>query len=291
MPQPIIVIGMHRSGTSMISRMLEDLGLFMGMVKDPNNEAEFFLEINSWLMRECCASWDRPEPVDRLMANRPLRGMIADYLRYYMGTRAVVPYLGLARHLSHRTPEGLEGAWGWKDPRNTYTLPLWLDIFPEARIVHVVRHGVDVAKSMHVRMEREVAESMATLADKTTRKYRGTYYRHVAPSLFSFELALQEPELERCFALWENYVERACASVAAAGDRAIEFHYEDFLANTEEHLQRLAEFCGLPCDARRIAEVAGSGQRDRAFAYRGKPELSAFAAGVADRLARFGYTP
>lgn len=39
---PVIIIGMHRSGTSMISRMIEALGLFQGKEKDPNNEAFFF---------------------------------------------------------------------------------------------------------------------------------------------------------------------------------------------------------------------------------------------------------
>ena len=31
---PIIIIGMHRSGTTMLSRQLEALGVFMGNKKD-----------------------------------------------------------------------------------------------------------------------------------------------------------------------------------------------------------------------------------------------------------------
>ena len=43
---PIILLGMHRSGTSMIAGMLEELGLFMGNHKDRNNEAFLFMKLN-----------------------------------------------------------------------------------------------------------------------------------------------------------------------------------------------------------------------------------------------------
>lgn len=34
---PVIIAGMHRSGTTMITRMLEEAGLFVGKRKDPRN--------------------------------------------------------------------------------------------------------------------------------------------------------------------------------------------------------------------------------------------------------------
>jgi len=39
---PIVIIGMHRSGTSIVTRMLGQLGLFVGKKKDMNHEALFF---------------------------------------------------------------------------------------------------------------------------------------------------------------------------------------------------------------------------------------------------------
>ena len=39
---PIIIIGMHRSGTSMLSKILEYSDIFLGNNKDINNEALFF---------------------------------------------------------------------------------------------------------------------------------------------------------------------------------------------------------------------------------------------------------
>ena len=58
--QPIIIIGMHRSGTSMITRFIEDSGVFIGKKNKmgPNSEAFFFQKINEWLLYQKGASWD-----------------------------------------------------------------------------------------------------------------------------------------------------------------------------------------------------------------------------------------
>jgi hypothetical protein len=50
-------------------------------------------------------------------------------------------------------------AWGWKDPRNSITLPVWLKLFPDARVIHIVRNGVDVAESLYRRQQRGFQEA------------------------------------------------------------------------------------------------------------------------------------
>ena len=66
---PIIIIGMHRSGTTMLSKILENSGVFLGNNKDINNEALFFQKINTWFMRQVYASWDNPEPMLHMNQN------------------------------------------------------------------------------------------------------------------------------------------------------------------------------------------------------------------------------
>ncbi len=39
-------------------------------------------------------------------------------------------------------------SWGWKDPRNTFTLPMWLKVFPNAKVIHVLRDKESVARSL-----------------------------------------------------------------------------------------------------------------------------------------------
>ena len=57
---PVIIVGMHRSGTTMLSQLLERLGLFTGEKKDDDYEALFFYKLNEWLLNQANASWDNP---------------------------------------------------------------------------------------------------------------------------------------------------------------------------------------------------------------------------------------
>jgi hypothetical protein len=38
--------------------------------------------------------------------------------------------------------------WGWKDPRNSFTLEFWANLLDHTRIIWVHRNGIDVAKSL-----------------------------------------------------------------------------------------------------------------------------------------------
>src|SRR5882762_1173779 len=131
---PIIVIGMHRSGTTLVTRMLEDLGLFVGATREGNEEASFFLAINRWLMFQSGAAWDYPEPIAYLLQHKEIRALARDYIvRYLMESPRVISFLGWRNYWRYGTLVELDCPWGWKNPLNTYTLPLWLDIFPEAK--------------------------------------------------------------------------------------------------------------------------------------------------------------
>jgi hypothetical protein len=49
--------------------------------------------------------------------------------------------------------EGFHSAqiWGWKDPRNTLTLPFWQDLPPGLKTLIIVRNPLEVAYSMRER--------------------------------------------------------------------------------------------------------------------------------------------
>ena len=48
--EPIIITGMHRSGTSLLSEILIHSGIYMGSKLDSNNESVFFQRINKWIL-------------------------------------------------------------------------------------------------------------------------------------------------------------------------------------------------------------------------------------------------
>lgn len=278
---PVIIIGMHRSGTSMISRMIEALGLFQGKEKDPNNEAFFFQHINEWLLRQSGGAWDYPGPLGLLLENARVRADAVELIRKRLASRQAISFFGRRSFIDFTTPAQVHGPWGWKDPRNTFTLPLWMDIFPNARVIHVLRHGVDVAASLRARSEKPSTKALR----KKQRIRKNPLIRLRRP----FVDSLRCSSLEGGFTLWEEYLREARTHVKALKDHAIEFRYEDFLADPTKNLLELVEFCGLRASLERVARIADNALTSRANAYRGKPDLEMFAAAKAARLGEYGY--
>ena len=57
---PIVVIGMHRSGTRLVVDVLDKLGVFMGADRQGDAESITFMMINEWLFHQCGAFWSEP---------------------------------------------------------------------------------------------------------------------------------------------------------------------------------------------------------------------------------------
>lgn len=282
---PIIIVGMHRSGTSLLTRVLQQAGLFMGRGASRNEEAAFTNAVNAWLFRQASATWDRPESMDWLLEEESLRPWLLDYLGGIVRGPASARFLGARRWLHYGGMDRVREPWGWKDPRNTCTLPFWLDLFPDARVLHIVRHGVDVAESLRVRREREVA-GRTRRYERHRRLYRSSPW---APKRRGFGPQVRCASLDGAFDLWEYYVARAREHVAALGSRALEVQYESLLVNPHEELARALSFCDVELSAGRIDAVAARVEPSRAHAFRHDPQLNAFAERVAPRLEALGY--
>lgn len=278
------MIGMHRSGTGMLMRLLEELGLFPGRLLEENHEALFFLQANDWALGIAGGAWDHPAPIRRLLAHKEQRALTVDYLRHLAATPHAARYLGRLGWLRWRDLSRLSFPWGWKDPRNTFTLPLWLDVFPGARIIHILRHGVDVAASLVSRESRLLEAARAT---HERRRRLGAYWLRAKRGGWS--MSLRCAALEGGFELWEEYVREGRAHVAALGTGAAEVRYEEFLADPRATLARLAAFSGLEPGDEELDRVAAQVRPERAYAYRERPELRELARSYSGRLAEHGY--
>lgn len=276
---PIIVIGAHRSGTSALSRILDGLGLFVGSRLDPNHEALFFLRLNDWLLEQCGGRWDHPDVIDDLLADAEVRPLVVDYLRLAVDSPRSLAYLGARKFVGARRLSALSIPWGFKDPRSTFTLPVWREVFPQARIVHIHRHGVDVAQSL-VRRHR------AHLAHNRRGFERNRRLLAVWAKRAGFGESVRCRTLEGALGLWEDYVLRARQHVRAMGDRALELRFEDLARDPETAIRQLATFCELDLDAARLARAAALMSPDRAGAHAADAELSEFAERHAARIAR-----
>jgi len=286
--QPIIIIGMHRSGTTMIASMLRELGLFIGNDLEDNSESMFFINHNDWLFHQCGGAWDNPDAIKWLYKNPDILRLTDEYLRVRVGGLPVLPYLGLKRFLSDANPiRGMrQEVWGWKDPRTTYTLPFWLRLFPGAKVIHIYRHGVSVAASLRAR-ERDKLK--VAKANHKWRKALGIY--KVLPKRSGFIWSNRCLSLEGGFSLWEEYTETAIQSMETVGANGLTVKYEDFLANPSPKLLELALFCGLQAAESRVEEIAAQVRPERGNAHENDGELVRFYEEVKHRpiMAKLGY--
>jgi Sulfotransferase family len=140
---PVCIAGMHRSGTSMIARLLNECGLYIGEKSDllkPSSsnpggywENKKLMDINKAIIRELGGWWFCPPQVSDGSASD---GRLLDLRR-----RAEVV---LSEFMDHEP-------WGWKDPRNSVTLSFWRRLVSELKVVIGLRHPLEVALSLHRR--------------------------------------------------------------------------------------------------------------------------------------------
>src|SRR5262245_40061722 len=138
--RPVCVVGMHRSGTSLVTQLLHSCGLYLGhdddlMPPGPDNAAGFwentkFVGINDEVLNALGGGWDcPPPPPDNWTTDRRLQRRASVLLRQFLG----------------------RGPWGWKDPRTSLTLPFWKGCCPNSREVVCLRNPLEVALSLHER--------------------------------------------------------------------------------------------------------------------------------------------
>ena len=143
----IIVLGMHRSGTSLMTRGLQALGVDLGddLSVDPATdnrkgvwEDEGIRDLNRRLLQAIGMHWHsvRPVPEELLLSPslQPLRDEAGELLREHFGDAPL---------------------WGFKQPATSRLLPFWLAVFADAGVqpafVIMLRQPLAVASSLHLR--------------------------------------------------------------------------------------------------------------------------------------------
>jgi hypothetical protein len=245
--RPIVVIGMHRSGTSLVARILAAAGVQMGADRNVHDESDFFRELNKEIFRAAHADWDWPLATIPALQDKTLCDNLAAHLTECCASKDARAYLG--RRFGKADLAAQTDRWGWKDPRNTCTLPLWLRIFPEAQVVNVYRDGVDVAASLVTR-ERKRAGRLGN-AIRSSR--------------------CLDPD--RAFGLWTEYVERSLDVTAELPPaRVRDVRYERLIAKPYEAVRELLAFLELGRDEAEVAALMRMVDPERGQAAREDPE-------------------
>jgi len=154
----IAILGMHRSGTSAITRALNLLGAYLGppekMMPPRGDNPEGFWEhadivdLHDRLLLTLASNWYEVSPLPRQWWRLP----------------EVKPYHAeLAELIQREFAE--QPLWMWKDPRTCLTLPLWQAVCAELGVdlssVIILRNPLDVAASLQRRDHFSLAKSLA----------------------------------------------------------------------------------------------------------------------------------
>lgn len=148
-----IVLGMHRSATSLTAKGLHDAGVYMGdkllgaNKSQPTGHYENldFLELNRWILKQAGGSWDDP----------PAHG---DILR-----------VGAEIQIKELIKKHERSLWGWKDPRTVLTLDLYWPHLTNPHLVINFRQPIDVAKSLYIRNGMPLSEGVALTKEYNRR--------------------------------------------------------------------------------------------------------------------------
>lgn len=252
--QPIIILGMHRSGTTLVTKMLENLGLFVGASKEINHEALFFWEINNWIFELHTAKPELPHNIQ--YTNPKTRKIIEDTLQYYVQSSKRKKYLGKLSH-QYNSITSIDFPFGWKDPKNTFTLDFWKAIFPNPKIIHVYRNPIDCISS-YIERDLKVKDHFEwNWKKKLKREFLLTYK-------FNYNFRLYN--IEQGYQLWQEYVSKAI-ELQQSNPHYYSIQYEQLLAKPEENIKNLCAFCELPVNEQKITTATQNIKKDRAYAF------------------------
>ena len=133
----------------MVARLMHLCGLYLGHESEfsaagADNQEGFwenvnFVRMNDNILAHLDAGWDLPPDVSHEWKLNPevisLQSEAAVLIQRFIG----------------REP------WGWKDPRNSLTMPFWTGLLPNLKVVICVRSPLEVAQSLSARNFSSIA--------------------------------------------------------------------------------------------------------------------------------------
>jgi len=191
----ICVLGMHRSGTSTVTRALNLLGAYIGEELDlmpplPENPEGFWERMDIYYLQDRILSvmerdWTTTTPLPE---------------NWHMFAE-IGPYKEELAELVKRNYSG-RPLWLWKDPRTCLLLPLWKDVLSELgfdlKVVFVTRNPLDVARSLEKRNDLPPHTGLAMWFTYTIAALKGVEGVETVFVSYDCFLANWKIELKKC---------------------------------------------------------------------------------------------
>ncbi|MEM7200415.1 MAG: hypothetical protein AAF628_09140 [Planctomycetota bacterium] len=184
-PSSVVVLGMHRSGTSLVTGLLGRLGLFLPSASDLYAPSEFnprgnqevmeLTAMNERILHALGGEWSAPPLLSSGWLDEPAVAALREPARAvfdrFMGTRP----------------------WVWKDPRLCLLWPFWQQLLDEQPLMLlVVRNPLETANSLRRRDDFDECVSVALWERYCRGALQAAQGQWVAAT--TYEAVLEDPD-------------------------------------------------------------------------------------------------
>ena len=194
-----IVLGMHRSGTSVVAGILHFNKVIMGTYETfwprplPQNPKGFY------------ENYEFRKINDIILSN-------VDYDTKHYKTKIPIPKT--SEKIKTKMIKIIQkyeldfDKWGWKDPRTCLTISNWIEILKEigliqeVKIIFVSRKSISVARSLKKRNQLPLSHGLSLWKTYTERAINFSELNNIPTLYLSFEGILESPEIH-CEKLFE----------------------------------------------------------------------------------------
>lgn len=220
---PLFLVGMPRSGTKLLRAMLHQ----HPRIRFAKIESEFFpYWVTRWQelgaqdgetgFQDFCKNCSRLP----FFLQYAERGINVDCAEWYRSCEAYTPaavFEALIRMVLSISPQDTATIWADKSPSYLRHIPLLIEHFPKARVIHIVRDARDCCLSA-----------------------RGAWGKNML----------------RVAQRWQDDVSKCREDGAKIGSAYLETRYEDLLSDPKSTVMKISEFVGVDFDERTLSPGA-----------------------------------
>jgi len=240
---PIVIFNKSHSGSRLLAHLIEESGVFMGAHQNDSKDSLDVLKL-----------------VEHLVTR-----YYPDYTPLWDGRAAgdtELPPLVREIFASHLSGLSTNERWGWKLCETSYILPVVDFLFPNAKYIHLIRDGRDVAFCDHRAPNRPFWKKIYFNTDRIAT-WRG----------LEFHSRDYESRSHVYNAMhWVNSIMVGRFYSAMLRERCLEVRYEDLCGDFENTARRVLSFLGLENERAVIDRVRPGVHRDSVHKHLKQPK-------------------
>ncbi len=225
---PYIILGVHRSGTTLMSDIFSRLGIFMGKNQNINKEAKFFFNLNNNALKENRATaYDFDIFIEKLK-DKQFEKLLTEKFEKKIKKQINTKFFGYRKLLNYFQNNHIK--WGFKDPRTVLLYPVWEKIFPEAKYLIIIRNPVDVSMSIYYFEQKRYLKKLKKRPD------------------LKFEMPLV-----KAFEVWKKFTLLLLEISENKNKNVLSVKYEEL--KNRNTLDKIIRFCDSDTDSEEINKI------------------------------------